>query len=332
MNSSLSMTDLAARTTLDRIQRQAYQELGIPIPSADETFGREQYKQYLATNPDITPSRLAEALAEFDRRAILRPNVVDLSSPPSRSVLNHRVGELESVARSFDEEQRLARTCYGTVPGGGLDASSFKVEGTNAYAIVIPQGFFHLTNLLTKLVILLQPFTPTAQGLVFMPSASFEQIGLTGHPYVKFRHLDLLEAFFLTGNPTATLPYRQAIPFQDRFAYLLAGTELFVLAHELAHVLLGHLDEPLDEDGAERRELAADEMALRIVTQFFRTDANHAVARACLCGSFFLSMVRMWETGLERILGDPQIAVSHTHPTSAARFRRFANALAEGPH
>jgi hypothetical protein len=134
MNSSRSTSDLvAARAALGRLQRQAYQELGIAVPDFPTSPDREDYRRYLASNPDITPSKLAEALAEFDHRsAMLAPNVVDLSSSPaSKSILNSRVKELEGVTPTFDGHQRLARTCFGTVPRGGLDAWSFRVEGAD---------------------------------------------------------------------------------------------------------------------------------------------------------------------------------------------------------
>ena len=104
------------------------------------------------------------------------------------------------------------------------------------------------------------------------------------------------------------------------------GTELFVLAHELAHVLLGHLDSPADKN-AEELELDADELALKIVTAYFRSQANYPVARASLCGLLFISMVRMWEEGLGRLTGNSQVAISHSHPVSTSRFERYASAL-----
>ena len=330
MSSSPSTNDLrAARQALETLERGAYRELGLPLPDIDTGADVEMMRRYLSSNPDITPQKLAEALAQLENNVVLAPNVVDQSGPATRSILNQRVREIDAALEGLDPCKRLARTCFGTVPGGGLDASSFKVEGSDEYAVVIPEGFFHLANLLTKLVILLQPMTQTPSGLVFLPSASFDQLRRLGHPYVVFRHRDLLEGFFLWGDPMAALPYTKAVPFQDRFAYLLVGTELFVLAHELAHVVLGHLDLP-DGGNTEALELEADALALKIVTAFFRANTNYPVARASLCGFLFISMVKMWEAGLERLTGDGQIARSHTHPVSSARFQNYAQALEDG--
>src|SRR3954466_5128588 len=156
-----------SRKVLETLQRDAYRELGLSLPDVDTGADVEMMRQYLSSNPDITPQMLAEALAQPHEKAEFAPNVIDLSAPAIRSILNQRVQEIEHALAGFDPERRFGRACFGTVPGGGLDASSFKVEGSDEYAIVIPEGFFHLTNLLTKLVILLQPLTPSVGGPVF---------------------------------------------------------------------------------------------------------------------------------------------------------------------
>jgi len=314
----------ASREALEKLTRIAYQELGLPLPDRDTSKDIEILRRYLSGNPDITPQKLAEELAQANEKTELSPNVIDLTTPATRSILNKRVRDIEGALTGFDTGDRYRHTCFGTIPGCGLDAYCFKIDRSNEYAVVIPDGFFHLTNLMTKLVILLHPITPSAEGPIFMPSAPFEQMGLMQHPYVMFRQRDLLEAFFLWGEPQAALPYTRAIPYQDRFAYLLVGTELFVLAHELAHIILGHLDRQEAKD-PEELEFEADELALKIVTAYFSSTTNYPVMRASLCGLLFISMINMWETGLERLMGDSGIAKSHTHPVSSARFERYAS-------
>lgn len=317
-----------SREILQQLSLDSYMELGLSPPNLSTSIDVEFMRQYLGSNPDNTLEQLAELIAQVESGAELPLNVVDLTTPPARSILSERVRQIEGALEGLDPGRHFERTCFGTTPGGGLDATSFRVDGSNEYAVVVPQGFFHLTNLMTKLVILLHPITQSAEGPLFASSASFEQIGLAKHPYVVFRHRDLLEAFFLWGNPLETLSYTRAVPYQDRFAYLLVGTELFVLAHELAHILLGHFDGPEIHD-AESIELEADTLALKIVSAYFRSKTDYPLARASLCGLLFLSMIKMWETGLERLTGDPMIARSHTHPVSSARFERFTSLLQE---
>lgn len=323
------MSDLrVGREALTALALSAYRALSLPLPKEIGAVKAHQIQAYLDGNPDVTSETAAQEIEGSALAAKLHPNVVDLANLNGMSILNERVKEIETVISRFDPEGRFQRTIIGTVPGGGLDATSFAVADSHEYAVVIPDGFFHLSNLLTKLVILMQPLTPMETGPVYLPSASYDQLALLGHPYVRFRHQDLLEGFLLAGDPRAALPYMQALAYQDRFAYLLVGTELFVLAHELAHVLLGHLDAP-DAAVAQDRELDADSLALEIVTAYFAETDNYPMSRASMCGFQFLSMVRMWEVCLETLTGDAAIATAHTHPISADRFDRFVQGVGD---
>lgn len=333
MSSLHSTTDLTnARLELEWRQRAAYEQIGrkVPDPNRDEdrTLARERLKAYLASNPDITPSQLAETLSEADQASVPLPNVVDLSAPVSESILRERVIELQRTILKMGHGPKFERICFGTVPGGGLDAYSFKIENSQGYGVIIPEGFFHLLNLFSKIVVQLQPITASPNGPIFLPSASFAQFELMSRPHVVFRHRDLLEAFFFFGDPKAALPYRQALPYQDRFVYLLVGAEIFLLAHEVAHVLLGHLDDsPGANESTPDKEIAADNLAVEIVTEFFRSEMNYPVARASLCAVFFLSIVKVWERGISLIVADQKAAQSHTHPMFEARFQSFVDKL-----
>jgi hypothetical protein len=319
-----------AREQIHQIQSAAFAALGLaPNESHEEPHDAEERERliaYLRTNPDNDEALIAKTLTEWDAQATLPNDVLDPSGSPRSSILSRRVSELKRVFTDLGVTETLAAVCYGTVPGGGLDAFSFKVSDRAAYGVVIPEGFFHFVNLWTKIVILLQPFTPTKDGPVYMPTASFAQFGLVDHPYIRFRHRDLLEAFFRWGNPLAALPYFHALSYQDRFAYLLVGTELFVIAHEIAHVLLGHLD--AGQPATPESEGDADELALKIVTQYFRREGtNYPSARATLCGTLFLSMTRAWETGLTNISKNETAGSWHTHPAFVERIQRFGKAL-----
>jgi hypothetical protein len=218
----------------------------------------------------------------------------------------------------------LQHICFGTIPGGGLDAYAFRIEDAPAYGVVVPEGLFYLTNLFTKLVVLLQPFTQTREGLVYLPSASFQQYALASHPYIRFRTRDILKAYFLIGEPRAALPYLNAIPFQDRLAYLLVGTELFVLAHEAAHVMLGHLDRSNHNAYTLDLELEADAVALKVLTRFFDETADFGYARASLCGALFLSITHLWESGMKQAFSIAGLQYhSEDHPSFQKRLENF---------
>jgi hypothetical protein len=182
-------------------------------------------KDYRKTDPDADSNKLEKDIAirkVKGRRAL--EDVLDFSHSPRRSILQGLVIELKAVCQSMGFGRKLENVCYGTVPGGGLDAYSFKIKDAAEYGIIVPEGLFDFANLLTKVVILLQPMRNTPQGLVYDPTTAVdEQHALLEHPYITFRYTDLLEAFFLHGDPAAALPYRHAIPYQDRFCNCSPG-------------------------------------------------------------------------------------------------------------
>lgn len=330
MNCSSSTIERDAWSFVRRRQIAAHAQLAIPLPpelneAEDEAAVIYRHEHYLSSNPDYSSedrSRLAREMAAR-RPSDPRHDVSALGN----QILVKRVDELKGALLALDASWTLDRVCFGLLPGGGLDAFAQRVPGTNEHAVFIPAGLFNLVNLTAKIVVMLQPFTRTPQGIVYMPSASFQQLALVHRPYVRFRQMDLLRAFFLHGDPAASLPYLRAVPYQDRFGYLLSGTELFVFAHEAAHIRLGHL---ADESGehSPSRELDADALALRVLVEWFRMQGiDYPIARACLCGLLFLSLNRMWEWSLRRLLGTTQEPIQNSHPPTEERFRAFSEAL-----
>ena len=332
MSSSPSMTDIErARKKLEALQRNSFVQLGMPVPSPsnlseDEEW--ERFEAYLQSNPEYTEEERRKHFEEDKAHGAEKSlSLAAFADDGSNKILQRRVNELKSVWPEHRFPGALAKICFGLIPGGGLDAYTFRVDESEAYCVVIPDGFFFLTNLFTKLVVLLQPWTPTHQGLVYMPSASFAQFGLADHPYIKFRTRDLLHAYFVDGEPRAALPYGSAIPYQDHLSYLLSGTELFVIAHEAAHVALGHLE---DFDGNEydlNAELAADALAFEVVEAYFDKTMNLGYARASLCQALFLSITRLWENGVQYAFQGLGTFRSESHPSFEKRLKHFVAAL-----
>jgi hypothetical protein len=327
-----------ARRALEEIQHAAYVQVGMEIPqtASDElqSDGRSiaSYPKYLEKNPDYTPEeREAHARASQEQSSMERiASRTDLGVLSGRSglILANRVDELKAACHRLEPAWDLERIYFGTIPGGGLDAYTRRVAKVDQYAVVIPDGFFYLTNLVTRLVILLQPIVATREGPLYRPSASFDQLTLMHHPYVEFRASDLLRAYFLHGEPTVAMPYRQALPFQDRFVYLLTGTELYVLAHEVAHVLLGHIESERTQPVTSDEELEADSLALRIVSEHFDAIDEHSVARAGLCGSMFHYLVRLWEGVVKDAVGEQHELIRlGEHPPAKDRLPNFISDL-----
>jgi hypothetical protein len=311
---------------LDSLILRAYHDLSLPPPSPkdDADWDMQQHQQYLSSNPDLTPAQVQAALTEMKERQA-RPFRADISQVGPRiaiGILNDRVNQLRAAASRLGAFPALDHTCYGLLPGGGLDAHATPLSDPLSSAILVPEGLFNLINLFCKLVVQLQPMEATADGPVYFPSAAFAQSGLATHPFIAFRHRNVLESYFLCGDPMLALPYTQALPFQDRFVYLLTGTEFYVLAHEAAHIVLGHVRGGADMARPEI-EFAADAWAVSLLTEHFRSFTEFPEARASLCAFFFHSLNGMWERAMRTGFAKAGLPFhTSTHPPVEARLAR----------
>ncbi|MEU1163621.1 hypothetical protein ABZ372_24385 [Streptomyces sp. NPDC005921] len=317
----------SARAHLENLQRSSYRQLGLPIPDIEppRLHDLDFFLRYLATNTAYSEERAREeALQMFadQGRQPDRPDTARISQPQSQNILIERVDELKTACAALDPSWDLSKICFGVVPGGGLDAYTVRVK--DEFAIIIPEGLFSLANLFCRLVVLLQPIE---RGGFYPPMAQLEQLRRAAEdPHLRFRAADVLRAFFLHGDPYAALPYRSALPYQDAFAYLMAGAELYVIAHETAHVLLTHLD--TDMCMTPQQELAADELAHRILVHSFSRYADESEARAALAGFMFHGLNELWETTVVAALGEVfDSGPPGEHPSAAERALIFGRSV-----
>jgi len=296
------------------LQEQAYQSLGLPVPELGSHFPNPADDQrYFASNPDVSQKQIARLAKEREEsRTAQNRQISPIGPPGARRILAGRVSELEEAVRALGYGSSFDSTVFGLTPGGGLDAYAVRFDSDGGNGIMIPQGLFDLANLTAKLIILVQPLTGTPGGPVYPANSDARQFDLGNHPYVRFRHADLHRGLFLNGDPAAALPYLRALPWQDRFAYLMVGTELFVLAHEFAHIALGHLERDAAGTYSGQQELDADRMAFRIVHAFFQQKVNLPAARTTLCGQVFMGILHSWRATVNGILGT--VGLAYTEP------------------
>lgn len=326
--SSSNSSDCLRRTReyIESRQRDEYKSLGA-VPR-DGAISDEQRKKWLEQYgvPDPDTANGGFPIDTDDATAEVREHIATVGATPTLEILASRVRELKAASVALGHGA-FPDMCFGLMPSGPLSAHVELVKATKGYAVFVPASLFGFLNLASKLVVLAQPLTPSEDGPVYLPTAGFEQFGRLGHPYLKFRHYDLLRGVFVHGSPLAALPYMRAIPFQNRFVYLLLGAELFVLAHELAHVVLGHFDR--DEPRHVKLEFEADQFAFRIVVKHFELlGAGNALERAYLCGFLVLTMIKVWEKCVRHLSSQPDDAVLDPHhPGFDARFTNYSETL-----
>ncbi|WP_316831861.1 phage exclusion protein Lit family protein [Pedobacter aquatilis] len=316
-----------AQQFLEKIKRNSYAQLSMAFPEwENRELSLDQLKDYLKNDPDYKEEILAEKLKSLQRHdSINDQQISNFERSTTYDILAERVNELRNVISESLPEKNIENIYFGTIPGGGLNAYTQKVPETNDYVIIIPDGLFNLINLSCKLVALLQPWEQSAQGLVYMQTASYLQLYLSQNPYINFRCEDLLRAFFLNGDPRTAVPYKYAVPHQERLSYLLVGTELFILMHEVAHIFLGHLEK--NDAISMDDERAADQFAVTLLTSFFKQKQyEFPEARSVLCATLFHNLNSLWEQMMLNISPNKTLDII-SHPAALDRWLQFVNDL-----
>jgi hypothetical protein len=325
-----------AKSEFKRMSTAAYAEIGMPSPTEPEPYSREQLETYFRTNYDLTAEVLEKAVTDAlrEQQPIHHTQIFDETDTHLKRILLERIRAAAKAVADFEPNFNFETILFGTLPGGGLSAFTQKVGGSNDFLIVLPGGLFDMVNLNTKLIIQLQPLHGSGGDAVFLPSASFEQLTLANDPLICFRATDSWRNYFLYGDSRGALPYKKALPYQDRYAYILVGTEMFVIFHEIAHILSGHLEQ--DHQWSLADEYQADQVALELMKIYFKQEVtlkgpfSNPEERAMTCNFLFLHLNKYWETVIKKGAAVhglyPQFA---THPSAEERFRNFDHVISK---
>ena len=137
MNSSHSMTNpKQACAELERIQKDVWRQLASTLPELDvEAMSEDGMEEYLKTNPDYTEDEITSFVnrQKGDRPNFNRTDISTLDYPTTLAILNQRIDDLKSACGRLQPPRHLDNVCFGTIPGGGLDAYTFKVQGVEQY-------------------------------------------------------------------------------------------------------------------------------------------------------------------------------------------------------
>lgn len=129
----------------------------------------------------------------------------------------------------------------GTMPYGASNGYTGTLDD-GSHVVILQRGLFYFVNLTTKIILQLLPLEEVngrlaySSGLVGLPA----DIGKDSE--LRLRFFDLFESYIIHGDPLRAIPYLERTKFDSFFEFLLTGAELFALAHEYAHILLGHTD------------------------------------------------------------------------------------------
>jgi hypothetical protein len=250
---------------------------------------------------------------------------------PNAGVLTLLLDELDNaLGLAAPTDSDLSKMFFGSMPGGALEAWCQLVPGTDQVAVYLPEGMFIAATQLARLVISLLPLY-SDQGALFHPADSIDLIlARTADSGARFHLFDYLRSHLVYGDARSSLPYRANLPHEDEYDYFLSGIELFIVAHEIAHVKLGHFASGNPISVAD--ELDADRYAFRVVSTMMQPWTSSPRAYAQQAVSLFHQANVLWERALEQILGQ---AFSNRprdeHPSPSQRLAVFREEELLGP-
>jgi len=257
--------------------------------------------------------------------------------------------DIEALPRQFPrlsfagELQKLnGRVTLSTLPTGDVNAQVRTVPHTNEYLIVFDPVFFDFFYNLSNVIAQTIDTSKAQEGAVRYAMTSQEEplhdairFGDPTRPEALFR---TLSSFLRVGLPHPNYPYDEESSSLARD--LCESAARFVAAHEYAHILLGHLQEPSTTiarpelpgpDSIEwDQELAADWLAFGILDAVLTASRVPPSMRFIGVHFFFISIM-IAELGRKALqLGQSQQlidlmpkdvgSVGTTHPVSMLRY------------
>jgi len=209
---------------------------------------------------------------------------------------------------------------------------SIPVPRTSEYIIAFERGLFTYANQLTKVVVGTFPYTTSSEGISLntSPEAIYDRI--SSRPVLLSRFFDILVSYVRYGGPTRSLQYWIEPEYRLFASSLRDSMEMFALAHEYSHILLGHLTrndakrrsltgtdaEVLDHSS--REELDADVRGFNIVVSTFNATRGWDLYQCYGGAALYFASMELVEKSVSILqLASGDLLRDRTHPPAETR-------------
>jgi IrrE N-terminal-like domain len=238
-------------------------------------------------------------------------------------------GDLQEVfaarGKPLDPSPLLA-----TLPSGDVNARILIEPSTKAPIIFFEQGLFPFFHHFAMLLGWAMPPLSLPQ-LADDVALSRLRHGYAIPPQSSQFFLGLLGAYVIGGNPSDS---PSPIPRPDHNLFvamtLLNAMEKFVMAHELGHVALGHLQNATaTQKEAWEQEYEADEAGARLVCEQAHAELGHWAAAFWACDLALTLLVLLYRAiGIMQFGGSKLGWIDTTHPDPLSRRTRLRDRAA----
>ncbi|MEM3089150.1 MAG: hypothetical protein QXY22_01120, partial [Candidatus Nitrosotenuis sp.] len=251
-----------AKDTLFQLQKQALTEHHIPLDYLAKNLKKQQ-KETLKGILDLCKNELEESEIEVMRkRAEDKIKELDnlemptrLQDPSSYSEVMHFWKIIQDILptiqltnRETKESQslkelglKIVTPHFGTVHIGSINASTISCDNGDCL-IVFEVELMTFCNLLCKIIAKTFPiYDPKDnKNIEYYKEKIIEKINQ--NPEIVQRFEELVVAFVTTGRAATAPQYLLEPKYYPFLDHLRLAMEVFIMGHEYAHILLGHVD------------------------------------------------------------------------------------------
>ena len=238
------MAKQRARAFLEQLQKATYSRFQIPPPlrsSIEEltAFARESAA---AQMPNGSDDEKQQHIAEFVRQMTETQRIAtSYEAPHWYNIILKLSGEIDKAANDAAIPVP-SHPLLGTLPIGQINAMTIRVPGTDEFVIIFDWQLFLFALLLSKAVVRALPLVSTEDGSF---QIRIDSDGIRSRtdsdPSVVGRFLEVVMAYAVAGDPGFAPQYFPEPQYSLLAARLRDCMELFVMGHEYAHIILGHL-------------------------------------------------------------------------------------------
>jgi len=231
-----------AQRFLYQLQAQAHAELGTLSRGIDPAVAKDLVNRYLRDSFTPEQGQDPEIRALAERTAARGVQSVD---DMFSEVLAGMQDDIEKTAAARIEGMDLGRPLIGHLQTGQLNAVSMRVPGrSGAYLVLFEDQMQRFASSISEAVAWVIPHSPAdANGMMtFKMSVRDATERIEANPEVADRFANIVVTYAVTGSLNHIGSYLMPPGYFNFARQMCDSLVYFVLGHEYAHILLGHLD------------------------------------------------------------------------------------------
>ncbi|MFE4257288.1 hypothetical protein [Streptomyces sp. NPDC056883] len=235
-----------ARAFLEGLQKDIYASVGRSAPQIEELLSVDAIEKVvipLYREAGITDPQRIEQLISEQKDELARGLPTRYEDPLRYAIIKDLASRIQNAVLGLSMHLP-SMPVVGTVPTGEVNAITVKVPGSSQYVVLIQDQLFNYALLFSKVVARAFPGGDINSDGFQQFSADTSDIiaNLEASPVITQRFRELIVGYLIDGNPGQAPQYILQQPHMGLAESLYDSMELFVMGHEYAHIITGHLD------------------------------------------------------------------------------------------